>query len=347
MLDASVFTELNFEQPGRQIGSLKLAHSNDHYSFGIIPIPIAVIANGTGPTILLTAGNHGDEYEGQVVLRRLIQDLKPADISGRIIILPALNYPAVEAATRVSPLDDVNLNRAFPGHPDASPTQSIAHYIDTVIMPMSDAGIDLHSGGKSTEYIPSTFLSTHPDQVLMKKMLGMIDAFSAPYTLVYDGSKMPASLDISAQNRHSIPFICTEAGGGGSVNPAIVQMKTQGIYRVLHHLGIINEHPNLKESSVTTRFMNISDVNCFLEAPVRGLFEPYCQLGDAVEAGQPAGCIYALDEPERPAVEMVFNIDGLIIGTRTPAFVERGMFTYNVAPEIQRAEVMRFSVKKN
>ena len=346
MLDTFVFTDLNFEQPGRQIGSLKLAHSNDHYSFGIIPIPIAIISNGKGPTILLTAGNHGDEYEGQVVLRRLIQDLKPADVDGRIIILPALNYPAVQAATRVSPLDDVNLNRSFPGHPDASPTQSIAHYIDSVIMPMCDAGMDLHSGGKSAEYIPSTFLSTHPDQALMKKMLGMIDAFSAPYTMVYDGMKMPVSLDVSAQNRHSIPFICTEAGGKGSVNPAVVQMKTQGIYRVLHYLGIINEHPNLTGSSVTTRFMNISDANCFLEAPIHGLFEPYCQLGDVVEASQPAGCIYALDEPERPAVELVFKINGLIIGTRVSSVVERGMFTYSVASEIQRDEVMRFSIRK-
>ena len=346
MLDTFVFTDLNFEQPGRQIGSLKLAHSNDHYSFGIIPIPIAIISNGKGPTILLTAGNHGDEYEGQVVLRRLIQDLKPADVDGRIIILPALNYPAVQAATRVSPLDDVNLNRSFPGHPDASPTQSIAHYIDSVIMPMCDAGMDLHSGGKSAEYIPSTFLSTHPDQALMKKMLGMIDAFSAPYTMVYDGMKMPASLDVSAQNRHSIPFICTEAGGKGGVNPAIVQMKTQGIYRVLHYLGIIKEHPNLKGISVTTCFMNISDANCYLEAPIRGLFEPYCQLGDVVAAGQPAGCIYALDEPERPAVELEFKIDGLIIGTRVSSLVERGMFTYSVASEIRRDEVIRFSIRK-
>ena len=38
-----------------------------------MPVPIAVLNNGEGPRILLTGGNHGDEYEGQVVLTRLIQ----------------------------------------------------------------------------------------------------------------------------------------------------------------------------------------------------------------------------------------------------------------------------------
>jgi predicted deacylase len=58
------------------------------------------------------AGNHGDEYEGQVALSKLIRSLEPAEVSGRIIILPSANFPAAMAGMRTSPLDAGNLNRA-------------------------------------------------------------------------------------------------------------------------------------------------------------------------------------------------------------------------------------------
>lgn len=344
MLDSGIYTDLDFNSPGLTIGSLKLPHSDDRYCFGIIPIPIAVLSNGEGPTLLLTAGNHGDEYEGQVVLRRLIHELDPKSIRGRVIIIPALNYPAVKSESRVSPLDGANLNRSFPGDP-RTPTGAIARYMDTVILPMCDAGIDFHSGGKTAEYISSTFLSTHPKRPLMNQLLDLVDAFGAPYTLVFDGAAMPSSLDVHAQNQHNIPLFATEAGGKGSICPTVVRMKTDGIYRILEHLGIIDDHPKLTEPK-STRFMSMGDISCFVEVPIAGLFEPYCQLGDSIEAGQAAGCIYAIDEPERPIREIVFDTSGLIVGSRTTSIVERGMFAYNIGTEIQRDDVLQFSVKR-
>ena len=59
-------------------------------------------------------GNYGDEYEGQIALNNLIRTLEPQHIRGRLIILPALNFPAAMAGRRVSPLDGLNLNRVFP-----------------------------------------------------------------------------------------------------------------------------------------------------------------------------------------------------------------------------------------
>ena len=64
-----------------------------------------MIRNGDGPTVLLMAGNHGDEYEGQVTMVRLIRDLEAADLRGRVIVMPAANLPAAMAGARVSPLD--------------------------------------------------------------------------------------------------------------------------------------------------------------------------------------------------------------------------------------------------
>ena len=67
------------------------------------------------------AGNHGDEYEGEIALGRLIRRLDPARVRGEITILPMANVPAVMAARRRSPLDNGNLNRAFPGSPGGTP----------------------------------------------------------------------------------------------------------------------------------------------------------------------------------------------------------------------------------
>ena len=58
-------------------------------------MPIACIGDGRGPTVLVTAGNHGDEHEGRIIARRLVRELDPAQVHGRLIVMPALNYPAV------------------------------------------------------------------------------------------------------------------------------------------------------------------------------------------------------------------------------------------------------------
>ena len=107
-----------------------------------------------GPTVILEGGNHGDEYEGPIVLGELIRTLDPGAVSGRLIFIPAINLPAVIAARRTSPIDDLNFNRAFPGDPLGSPTQQIVAYVNDVLFPMSDAFLDLHSGGSSLMHHP-------------------------------------------------------------------------------------------------------------------------------------------------------------------------------------------------
>ena len=91
----------------------------------------------------------------QVAEKYLVQELEPADLRGRIIILTMSNPPAAEAGLRTSPIDDGNLNRAFPGDPRGGPTDMLAHYIEHVLMPRADNMVDLHSGGTSLFYPPT------------------------------------------------------------------------------------------------------------------------------------------------------------------------------------------------
>ena len=125
-------------EEGAHHGFLKLPVSRDLSAWGSVMIPISVIKNGDGPTALLSGANHGDEYEGPIVLQQLAYELTPRDISGRLIIVPYMNFPAFQTARRTSPLDGINLNRCFPGKPDGTPTEKIADYFLTQLVPQAD-----------------------------------------------------------------------------------------------------------------------------------------------------------------------------------------------------------------
>ena len=86
------------------------------------------IKNGEGPTLVIMAGNHGDEYEGQIAISNLALTFEPGDILGRLILLPMVNAPAGEAGSRTSPIDNGNLNRLFPGNASGCPTEMIPLY---------------------------------------------------------------------------------------------------------------------------------------------------------------------------------------------------------------------------
>ena len=134
---------VDFDAQGVQHGFLKLPISVDESAWGAVMIPITVVANGEGPTALLTGGNHGDEYEGITSLLKLASTLEAKDVRGRVIIVPMMNTPAAEAGKRTSPLDGGNLNRSFPGDPNGGVTSQIADYFNRVLVPMCDVALDL------------------------------------------------------------------------------------------------------------------------------------------------------------------------------------------------------------
>src|SRR5690606_34496692 len=103
--DSPISTTVDYHRDGVQHGFLTLPHSHDDSAWGSLMIPIAVVRNGAGPTVLLTGGNHGDEYEGITALIKLANRLRARDIAGRVIIVPMMNHPAALNGTRTSPID--------------------------------------------------------------------------------------------------------------------------------------------------------------------------------------------------------------------------------------------------
>ncbi len=108
--------EIDFDKNGRQSGYLRAPWSRNTSGWGIVEIPIVVVKNGIGPTVLLTGAVHGDEYEGPIAISRLAQTLDHGAVQGRVIMMAAVNVPAVHSNTRLSPIDNRDMNRCFPGN---------------------------------------------------------------------------------------------------------------------------------------------------------------------------------------------------------------------------------------
>ena len=322
-----IITEVDYEKNGKQIGWLQLPHSVTRSAYGNIMIPVAVVKNGSGPTAFFMAGNHGDEYEGQIALNKFIRSVDPARIQGRIIILPAANLPAAMAGTRVSPIDDVNMNRAFPGDPDGTITRQIAYYIDSVIFPMADLFGDFHSGGSSLDFIPWCGTnSSDKTPELQKRSLEASMAFGAPLTVNF-GELEPGVASFAAAE-HGVLKVGGEFGGGGSVSIEGVRLVEQGIINLLGFMGIMGEPPKPK-----TRLMACLGMEHFVLSPEPGLFEPYVELGETVKAGQPAGQVLFVDNPGREPVPVFFRGNGLVICRRRFGRTERGDTLYHLADD--------------
>ena len=123
---------LDFSRPGKH--HYRLAFPLDS-SWGYSLVPLTVINglrkddHGARPGIAVFGGTHGNEWEGQVAVKRLCRELDPARISGRIILMPQLSETACNANSRVSGEDGVNMNRAFPGKAFGSVSQRIAYFV--------------------------------------------------------------------------------------------------------------------------------------------------------------------------------------------------------------------------
>ena len=291
------------------------------------------IKNGTGPTALLVAGNHGDEYEGQIALSNLAREIQAHQVSGRLLILPALNAPAVAAGRRVSPLDEGNLNRLFPGDATGSPTEMIAHYVCEVLMPMADVVVDLHSGGRSLNYVVSTLVRPGRTADEHEALLRLMRLFGAPIGFVSDGTGGGGltTLAAAAQERGALA-LTTELGGGATLSQEGLSLAEVGLRRLLKDQGILPDVAVEPASSI--RLMTVKGHSAFVYAHDRGIFEPAANIGDEVTKGQIAGRIHFPDLPTREPETLLFESSGLVACRRVPSLTDRGDCLFKLMADI-------------
>ncbi|BEV14345.1 succinylglutamate desuccinylase/aspartoacylase family protein [Herbaspirillum sp. DW155] len=314
-------TDIDYEREGFQTSVLRLPYSHNRSAYGHIPIPIAVLKQGHGPTLLLTGGNHGDEYEGPVALMKLMQEMPKMQINGRLIVIPALNFPAFLNGSRTSPIDSANLNRVFPGSRNGSVTEMIAHYVDTELFPRADIIFDLHAGGASFNHLPALLAALPRDTTLHDNYQTLVEAFAAPHTMVMDLLGEDRTYGAAAERQGKL-FLCGEFGGYASCSVDGLAIVEDGLRRLMHTLGIAPVA--VPDRAPATRLLKVEGAQHYLFAPSRGVFEPCFELGQQVAAGQLAGRLFNPHAPWEPACELHFERAGLVVCIRSFAAVEPG-----------------------
>lgn len=272
---------VDFEANGVQHGFLRLPYSRDDSAWGSVMIPVTVVKNGEGPTALLTGGNHGDEYEGPIALFDLARKLDASDVEGRVIIVPAMNYPAFQAQTRTSPIDKGNMNRSFPGRPDGTVTEKIADYFQRVLLPLADIVLDFHSGGKTLDFLPFCAAHILPDKAQEAKAFDFVRAFGAPYSMKMLEIDAVGMYDTAAEEMGKI-FITTELGGGGSATARTASVAKRGVANVLRHAGILKGEIEAEP----TKWLDMPSEDCFAFAEDGGPSSSSSTLAERSTAAQ-------------------------------------------------------------
>jgi uncharacterized protein len=251
-------------------------------------VPLIVI-NGSrpGPRVVITSGVHGGEFISVDATTRLAGLLEPDDIAGQLVICPVANPPAVYGGRlNISPLDGVNINRVFPGDKDGGPTDRMAAWLFEHLIDGAAAYVDLHSGGIDQHLLDFVGYRLTGDDELDAKIRGM--AHAVGYERVIFGTSPDGGNSHAAANRQGVPAILVETGQLGDRDPATVRRLLDGLYRILHHLGVVEASEHVKPATVQPRdWIWTGDV----ASQVTGLWYPDAVTGDEVTEGQAIGRI--------------------------------------------------------
>lgn len=321
MKNSPITSTVDFDKDGLQHGFLKLPHSHDDSAWGSIIIPITVAKNGKGPTILFTGANHGDEFEGPVALFDLTNDINVKELSGRVIIIPGMNYPAFQAGKRTSPIDGGNMNRVFPGDPEGTFTEKIADYFSRTLLPLADFVVDFHSGGKTMEFIPFCCAHVLEDKEQQAKCIAAMKAFNAPYSVILLEIDAVNMYDTAAENMGKV-FISSELGGGGTTTAYTVGIAKRGIRNILRHVGITKGEMEVDG----TLNLDMPDERCYVFSETSGLVEHCVDLGEKVKIGQIVAKIHNIERTGLPPQEYYAGIDGIYTGRHFPGLITAGDF---------------------
>ncbi len=240
-------------------------------------------------------------------------------MNGRVIIVPAMNYPAFCAGTRTSPIDRGNLNRSFPGRPDGTVTEKIADYFQRELLPRADLVLDCHSGGKTLDFVPFCAAHRLPDQAQEKLAFAAVEAFAAPYSMRMIELDATGMYDSAAEAMGKV-FVTTELGGGGTARALTVRIARRGVLNLLRHAGILTGTIDRQP----TEWLDMPSGDCFCIAEDAGMVETMVDLGEPVAQGQVLARIHAIDRTGAAPLELRAGLSGILAARHFPGLIKAG-----------------------
>ncbi|HBY45868.1 MAG: succinylglutamate desuccinylase/aspartoacylase family protein [Thermomicrobiales bacterium] len=281
---------------------------------------ISIAGMHPGPVIFISAGVHGGEYPAIETVIRLARSIDAGEISGVIVLMPVVNLPAFWGRTPfVCPVDGLNPNRMFPGSPDGSYTEQLVHAMTEELIARADVYVDLH-GGDMVEALAPFSICRGGHDAADTQARELAEVFGLPYLLVIDRPVQPAkgSMSFVAAAERGVPGFIAEAGGVGLLDEEPVRLLTDGLIRVLNHLGILRRDVDpAGDVTALSRFD-------WLYSRHAGMFHARVAVDDLVTVGAVVGTIDSLfgDELE----QIVAPADGRVLFlTTSPAMPINGL----------------------
>jgi N-alpha-acetyl-L-2,4-diaminobutyrate deacetylase len=321
---------LDLESPGRRDYFVALEHDSiwgDH----LIPLTVFVGAEAKpGQGLVSFGSNHGNEYEGPMAIRHLMDDFRLEAVRGRIILVPVLNVAAFRAGTRDSTLDDrVYLNRAFVPHAGKVPgltgiTHRIADFVRTAIWPHVHVVIDLHSGGLVARFEQCTSFHPIDDPIQGRLIEETARWFGTPLVVTYQ-NETPGLLPSEAERLGKIT-IGTELGWGGAVSASGVRYARHGVTAAaIHHGQLKGQIQKIAHHAAgTQRMAAMVDRDCFTVAPFAGHYEPFRECGETVAKGTVIGLLHDFGRIDLAPWPVCAGVDGVVIAQAWSAPVLQG-----------------------
>ena len=310
-------------------------------------IPLQIL-NGAkeGPVLCLESTLHGWEPVGAEIIRRALQRVDPAELSGTVLALPLAHPFAVEfggniegAGLRTNPSDNLDLNRVWPGKKDGGGfptpngwlTEQIAHAMWNEVVKKADYLLDFHDGTGSCDELPVAFPQSYPDGEqgclpdLTERVRELAKAFGAQVTWWDDVEHLDTSMITGSFAANGGVPLVVEAGGG-SADDETVDMAVENILNVIKYLEMIEGELVLPERQI---FVD----NYVVYRSVSGgyyLAEPEIKLGAKVKKGQILGRVI---DPLTSEVREVTRsqVNGIVISRRIKMPMNPGGYVAHIA----------------
>lgn len=226
-----------------------------------------------GPTVLFSAGIHGDEINGVEIVRQIISKKLNRPSRGTIICIPVINMYGFVNKSREFP-DGRDLNRVFPGSKKGSLASRFAYHIVEEILPILDYAVDFHAGGASRFNAPQIRISENNPELKI-----LADVFNAPFTLY--SKNINGSFRKTSENAN-VKMLLFEGGKSLDINNEIANEGILGTKRLLHYLDMLDSNQIVEHPLQPSIYIKYS---VWLRAKCSGLLHDFNLVGKYVTKG--------------------------------------------------------------
>tara|TARA_B100000963_G_C22633267_1_gene676138 strand:+ start:3790 stop:4827 length:1038 start_codon:yes stop_codon:yes gene_type:complete len=284
------FDSLYLNSSRESINKIKLEFNDDYGNKTFLPLTV-IKGKDKGIVFTILAGVHGAEYAPIIATQKLIKKLEVNRLSGTIIILPITNIGAFYSSTPyVNPIDNLNINRIFPGNKNGSVSEKIAHFISTKIIPLSDVFLDAHSGDANEDLLPFVCYydnQNHPFQTKMAKELseysGFENVISYPYTIKDSEPALYAFKQASQVGKIALSF---ESGKLGYLQPKAIDRILRGYNRIFDKLKMYEYNDPVEK----TKFKRLNSPY-YIKSKFQGILYTGFKAGEKVPKNSELGFI--------------------------------------------------------